>query len=172
MLVRLAVLFTAMAIPLACAGSQDALRLQGSGDQVYRCERGDGGFAWRSVEPAALLRDTTGKPVVQHGSGPHWSAEDGSSVYGTVVTSMPAPRADAIPWLVLRASRHEGAGMMADVAYILRTDTQGGLPPTGGCDARNANAEFRSHYSATYAFIAAPAEGAAPAVPTLTGAQP
>jgi hypothetical protein len=41
---------------------------------------------------------------------------------------------------------------MADVSYIQRLDTAGGLAPTTGCDASHVGAIARVDYTATYFF--------------------
>jgi hypothetical protein len=46
--------------------------------------------------------------------------------------------------------------MMADVAYVVPTNTQGGAAPTSGCDAAHTAGEKRVHYSATYPSSEAP----------------
>lgn len=147
------------AAPAGAAVGGGAVRLAGVGDQLYRCQRDGSAFAWSFQRPDAELHDVGGANVVQHGAGPHWTAADGSTVYGTVVTTIPSPDPGAIPWLVLRADRHDGAGWLDGVAFILRTATRGGLPPAGGCDAQSLGTEYRSHYTADYTFVPAPPVG-------------
>jgi hypothetical protein len=55
----------------------------------------------------------------------------------------------------LRAKAHEGQGILADAAFIRRTDTKGGLAPTTGCDAGHVSEQVRMRYSATYQFFSA-----------------
>lgn len=71
-----------------------------------------------------------------------------------VVAAIPAPKPDAISWLVLRASRHAGRGLLDGVAFILRTDINGGTAPDAGCDAARAGRLIAVPYRATYTFIA------------------
>ena len=71
---------------------------------------------------------------------------------GESMESAKAPDADAIPWLLLKAKSHDGAGALSTVTYVQRLETVGGAAPTGGCDQSTANAERRVDYTATYAF--------------------
>jgi hypothetical protein len=72
-----------------------------------------------------------------------------------VISKMPAPTPDAIPWLLLRAKSHSGQGQFARVQYIQRTETKGGAAPSSPCDSSHLGAEARMRYSATYTFYAA-----------------
>ncbi len=140
----------------AAAPADGVMHWIGEGSQVYACIRDGERFAWTLQRPDATLIDETGKARGQHGAGPSWTALDGSAVFGTIVTSVPAPAPGAIPWLVLRASRHVGNGLMSGVGYVLRTDTEGGAVPSAGCDASHEGAEERRPYRATYTFLVEP----------------
>jgi hypothetical protein len=48
-----------------------------------------------------------------------------------------------------------GAGVLAGVTSIQRLNTQGGKPPSSGCDAAHVGRELRVRYSADYVFFAA-----------------
>jgi hypothetical protein len=63
-----------------------------------------------------------------------------------------APKAGAIPWLLLKAKSHEGAGTFGRVLYIQRVDTEGGVAPVTGCDQAHFNNEVRVDYRADYYF--------------------
>ncbi len=134
------------------------LRWTGAGVQVYACKRDGDHAAWAFERPDATLTDSSSRVEARHGAGPSWTSIDGSVVYGDVVTSVPSPVAGAVPWLVVRASRHEGAGSMSDIAFVLRTDTAGGAAPATGCDVAHDGTEARVPYKATYTFLAAPGQ--------------
>ena len=130
------------------------LRWTAQGDQIYRCSE-DGGLPhWVLERPQAVLKDQEGLVKAEHGAGPTWRADDGSEVQGVVVTVIPAPKPDAISWLVLRVSGHAGHGLLDDIAYILRTDTDGGIAPETGCDMTRFGRLLAVPYGATYTFIA------------------
>jgi hypothetical protein len=124
------------------------LTLQGSGVQIYTCAAGH----WIFVAPAARLFDKDGVEVGTHGDGPVWHLQDGSSVYGKVIAKSPSPDANSIPWLLVKATGSTGAGVLAKVEYIRRSETKGGGAPSGGCDAKHAGELARIPYSTTYTF--------------------
>lgn len=126
--------------------------LEGHGVQIYACQAKAAGFAWQLVGPEATLADAAGHPVIHHFAGPSWQALDGSVVVGEVVASS-AGAAGSIPWLVLHARAHRGAGRMDAVSYIVRSQTQGGVAPAAGCDGAHVGVQTRVDYSATYTFF-------------------
>lgn len=131
-----------------------AIEAFGKGVQVYVCKAASGGtYAWALKGPDATLRDASGRVIGKHFAGPSWQANDGSLVVAEPLNVSPSPNPDAIPWLVLRARSHAGAGQMADVDYIVRTRTEGGMAPASGCDASHVNAEVRVPYGAIYLFF-------------------
>jgi hypothetical protein len=138
------------------AGAVPVLELTADGVQIYTCSAKDNGFAWTFTAPEAALVDPQGRPAGSHFRGPSWKSIDGSMVVGELLAQANAPEATAIPWLLLRAKRHEGSGVLAEVAYIRRSATRGGIAPSTGCDSAHAGAETRSQYAATYQFYAAP----------------
>ena len=113
------------------------------------------GAAWTLKAPEAVLRDAAGTVVAKHFAGPSWQANDGSTVVGEVVARADAPGGNAIPWLTLHAKSHSGAGQFADVAFIQRIDTVGGVAPAAGCETGTRGNEVRIPYSAAYLFYAA-----------------
>lgn len=130
-----------------------AIQAFAKGVQIYTCTASNGAFAWTLKAPDASLHDAKGQLIGKHFAGPSWQANDGSTVVGEPLNASPSPSANAIPWLVLHAKSHSGNGDMAKVAYIVRTQTEGGMAPAGGCDAGHANAEARVPYSAVYLFF-------------------
>jgi hypothetical protein len=131
----------------------EAMKLRGTGAQIYTCEASPAGFRWRLKAPEATLLDDEGADFGRHFTGPSWQARDGSTVAGEVMVSNTAPQPGSIPWLLLRAKSHSGSGAFASVAYIARIHTEGGLAPANGCDATHAGAERRVPYSAFYVFF-------------------
>jgi hypothetical protein len=130
-----------------------AIEAFGKGVQIYHCSPSAGGYAWVLKAPEATLSDAKGKLVGKHFAGPTWESVDGSSVVGESLNVSPSPDSGAIPWIVLHAKSHAGAGAMTDVDYVVRTRTEGGVAPAGGCDAQHADAEVRIPYSAIYLFF-------------------
>jgi len=128
-----------------------ALQAQAAGDQVYTCD----GSTWVLSGPDAKLSDKSGKQVGSHSAGPTWEWSDGSRVMGRAVANA-TPDPDSIPWLLLTATQHEGAGVMKNVSSIQRLSTKGGKAPVSGCDAPHKGQEARSHYTAAYYFYTRP----------------
>jgi len=132
------------------------IRAVAEGVQIYTCAAQASGAAWTLKAPEAVLRDAAGKQVIgKHFAGPSWQANDGSTVVGEVAARANAPRGDAIPWLLLRAKSHSGAGQFAEITFVQRIDTVGGQAPPGGCEPGTQGNEVRVPYSATYLFYVA-----------------
>ena len=117
------------------------------GDQVYICD----GSSWLLSRPDAKLLTDSGKQIGSHFAGPTWEWSDGSRVMAQPVAAA-TPNPDSIPWLLLKATNHQGEGVMKRVTSIQRLSTQGGKAPATGCDAQHKGQEARSHYTALYHF--------------------
>ncbi|MFC4471406.1 DUF3455 domain-containing protein [Streptomyces xiangluensis] len=129
----------------------DGNRLTGvfsaKGVQVYTCTDG----AWKLLEPAATLsakNDSSHRPVALHSRGPVWvSTVDGSAVNAAALATSPKP--GTIPELLLQSTATRGTGVFADVSYIQRLNTQGGVAPTTACTGTD---QVSVPYSAIYTF--------------------
>jgi Protein of unknown function (DUF3455) len=102
------------------------LTAKGVGVQIYKSQLKSGStteFEWVLKEPRANLYDNSRKKIGKHYAGPTWESKDGSKVVGKLKQSVPAPKADNIPWLLVEAQSHEGKGIFSEVSYILRVDT-------------------------------------------------
>jgi Protein of unknown function (DUF3455) len=139
----------------APAGEKVILEAHAKGVQIYACQLGaDQKSAWVLKAPEAELTDATGK-TIHHSAGPTWKHADGSEVIGKKATEVDAPKPDAIPWLLLRATGHKGEGILSNVTSIQRIHTNGGLAPSANtCDAARIGMEARSAYEADYIFYA------------------
>ncbi|MGI4756743.1 MAG: DUF3455 domain-containing protein [Janthinobacterium lividum] len=124
----------------------------GVGVQVYICQASAADFRWTLLEPKADLVDAATKQVVgTHIKGPTWTWNDRSSVVGTVLQQRPSP--GTVPWLLLAGHSVGSQGSLSDVAYIRRSDTQGGVPAaTALCNADSAHTRLEVPYKATYTF--------------------
>jgi hypothetical protein len=159
---------TAPEVPAAIrvpAGAKLVTKLHAEGAQVYGCGATDGKFGWTLKRPDAKLTDAAGVQAGTHGAGPSWTAKDGSVVNGAKVAQADAPAADAVPWLLLRATSTSGKGRFSEVSFIQRLATKGGKAAAAGCDAGHNGAEQRVSYSADYYFYAGGAAAAAPGKP-------
>ncbi len=137
------------------AGQKAVLTVNGYGVQIYACKDTSGSAQWVFQAPEAKLLDAVrqrggyawGWAVLEKrgwefGEGPSGGQQQGAECGGYCV-------------LLLKASGHEGDGVMSKVEYIRRTESHGGAAPAGGCDAGHLNATIRVAYSATYTFYAA-----------------
>ncbi|WP_405821506.1 DUF3455 domain-containing protein [Streptomyces sp. NBC_01390] len=117
------------------------------GVQTYTCTDG----AWKLLEPAATLwarGDRSHRTVALHSRGPVWvSTVDGSAVNAAAVAN--SPKTGTIPELLLKSTTTRGAGVFADVSYIQRLNTHGGVAPAAACTGTD---QVSVPYSATYAF--------------------
>jgi hypothetical protein len=139
------------------AGQALVWRAAAVGVQIYRCDAGASGPAWALVGPEAVLLDSDGRVIGTHFAGPTWSARDGSRVVGARVEGADAANPDSVQWLLLRATQHEGSGLLANVASVQRLYTAGGnAPPAAECTAARAGATARIDYTAVYYFYRAP----------------
>lgn len=145
---------TSLAYAQSPSTKPPAIEAFGKGVQIYTCKASNGGdYAWSLKAPDASLHDAKGNVIGKHFAGPSWQASDGSVVVGEPLNVSPSPNAGAIPWIVLQAKSHNGNGEMANVQYIIRTRTEGGVAPASGCDAGHAGSEVRVPYSAIYLFF-------------------
>ena len=127
--------------------------------QIYNCAATGGAdagapttYAWTFKAPDALLVDMSFTPVASHGAGPTWTSTDGSVVEAREIARADAPRADAVPWLLLKELRTSGPGVFSLVAFVQRINTAGGVAPTAGCDASTVDTLVRVPYAADYYF--------------------
>lgn len=138
----------------APAGNGLAFELLAEGVQIYSCAQSSNaaGPAWALQAPEAKLIDGRGQYAGTHRAGPTWEALDGSSVVGAKIEAAPSD-SGAIPWLLLRAASHGGGpGRMADVTFVQRIQTSGGIAPSEGCSAATVGAVARVPYHAVYCF--------------------
>lgn len=142
----------------APAGNTLAFELPAEGVQIYSCaSSGDAaaGPAWALQAPEATLTDRDGRHAGAHRAGPTWEGLDGSSVVGAKIAAA-TPDRTSIPWLLLRAASHgRRPGRMADVTFVQRIRTSGGLAPVEGCSAATVGAVARVPYRAVYCFYRA-----------------
>ena len=139
-------------IPPALAPQQGAIalgRYAARGAQIYVCRVKGAANEWAFKAPEAKLVDAEGRPFAKHYAGPTWEAPDGSKAVGKVLASEPAPKAGAIPWLLLSAES-SGSGALAGVRFVQRVDTAGGVAPSGTCP--RTSAEQPIDYTADYIF--------------------
>lgn len=127
------------------AGNKRIAVMPARGVQTYRCVNG---VFVDPAQPDAIL-ERNGRAEVLHSTGPVWtSVRDGSSVFAAKVAGSPVP--NAIDQLLLKSTgNNRGPGLLADVTFIQRLDTTGGVKPAGSC-TNGVTASIP--YTATYTF--------------------
>jgi hypothetical protein len=137
---------------LVPAGERLVGQVAARGVQIYECraKKDSPGTEWAFVAPEADLVDMQGKPAGKHYAGPHWEANDGSKIVGTVKARADATQAGAIPWLLLSAKSVGGEGAFSKVTSVQRIHTVGGAAPSSGCDAAALGKSVRVPYTADY----------------------
>ena len=124
-------------------------RYAAKGVQIYVCRVKGAANEWAFKAPEATLVDAEGRPFAKHYAGPTWEAPDGSKAVGKVLANEPAPKAGAIPWLLLSAES-SASGALAGVRFVQRVNTSGGVAPSGTCPT--VGTEQRVDYTADYIF--------------------
>ena len=140
----------------APAGEGLVFRAHASGTQTYVCQQGaDGKSQWTLKAPDAQLYDQKGAVVGHHYAGPTWKHNDGSEVRGKASAKVDSPEPESIPWLLITATGHSGAGVFAQVTSIQRIHTKGGqAPAVASCDSSKLGTEATIPYTADYYFYA------------------
>jgi hypothetical protein len=136
----------------------------GSSDGSADAAPAAAGGTWANTAEATLYGDncaTAGSHSYTAVPGsPMWTAKDGSTITAKRVQALAAPVPDggdggvtAIAWVLLQATSNTGEGNFANVTYVQRLNTTGGVGPSGACDpTSDANATRKVPYTATYYF--------------------
>jgi hypothetical protein len=133
-------------------GNNQVLTLHAKGEQIYQCTSQQSVYSWQWQAPKAQLFDAKGHLVGSHAAGPEWTFQDGSRVTGKMLKKVDLTPDTTVAWLLLEATQHHGNGVFANISFIQRVKTQGGLPPVSGCDANHLGAEKPVSYSSDYIF--------------------
>jgi len=133
-------------------GYSPVLTAHAKGDQIYQCSLKEGKYSWETQAPDAKLFDAEGKIVGNHTAGPLWEYKEGSRVVGRVLKKIDMEPGSSIAWLLVEVVSHQGDGLFSNVSFINRVNTNGGLPPSSGCDANHLGGEKRVAYTADYIF--------------------
>jgi hypothetical protein len=171
----------------APAGASIKLKAHAVGSQIYTCTAmavatdggtdggADGGadagstYSWVLKAPDAKLYDENGAEIGAHFAGPTWLYKaDQSALLGSKIGQQDSTLSDAIPWLLLKAAAHMGAGNFADITYVQRVNTRKGKAPATGCDATTVGTDTAVAYTADYYFLTGGATALNPEWPFAT----
>lgn len=132
------------------AGNVLTFAAHGRGVQIYTWSAANS--SWGTSTPSAVLFEDDAGVVGIHFAGPTWQNNDGSKVVGHKVAAVTV-NPEAIPWLLLQAASTSGPGRFADMTYVQRLRTRGGLAPAspGTFDGQ----QVLVPYSAVYLFYKA-----------------
>lgn len=137
------------------AGHAVALETVGIGTITYECRAKADNKAvteWVFVGPAAELRDRRGRVIGRYYGPPAtWESQDGSRITGTQVAIAPAETGN-IPLQLVKANASPTPGVMANLSYIQRVATRGGVAPASECSAATVGKREVVHYQADYIF--------------------
>jgi hypothetical protein len=136
------------------AAQAPLVALAARGVQIYECRAAKDNpqaAQWVFVAPEATLYDAQSRLVGKHYAGPHWEANDGSKVVGSVKAKANAPQAGAVPWLLLDTHSDGPSGEFAKVTSVQRLNTVGGVAPAAAaCTVATLGQGARVTYSADY----------------------
>lgn len=134
----------------APVGSTLLLHGFGIGVQIYHWN----GTSWGAPTPSATIYADAGGSgeLASHFAGPSWQSNSGSKVVGTVANRCTVDP-NSIQWLSLTAVP-TGAGIFANVTFIQRLNTVGGIAPA--TPGTVIGQEARVPYTADYLFYDAP----------------
>lgn len=134
-------------------GNNAYLTVHAKGAQIFHCALKADAYSWKWHAPEAKLYDMQNQDLIgSHDVGPSWTYKDGSSIAAKAVQKIDAPDKDSAQWLLLEVIKQQKAGLLAQTSFVQRINTQGGIPPTAGCDANHIGSEKRVGYSADYIF--------------------
>jgi hypothetical protein len=83
------------------------------------------------------VKVSAGAVVGHHYAGPTWKHNDGSEVTGKASAKVDSSHPDSIPWLLVTATEHSGAGVFAHT-------TGGQAPAAASCDCSKLASRQRS----------------------------
>ena len=142
--------FSRISVP---SGHEPVLRLTGNGAQIFRCEAIEGEYLWRFRQPEAELTDDKGQLIARHGANFSFEHRDGSRLVATIVAHDDAPRREDLRW-VLMSTKAFGKGALAQIAYVQRVNTRGGMPPAS-CQAADVSRLLRVNFTSDFVFYRA-----------------
>jgi len=127
------------------AGNKFAFEAHGIGVQIYVWHAATS--SWVFQAPVATLFEDEGRVVGIHYAGPTWQNNDGSKVVGARLAAV-SVNSNAIPWLLLQAASTAGPGVFADITFVQRLKTKGGLAPAapGSFDGQQVLVPYSADY--------------------------
>ena len=151
LLIASAALLTACSSGIAPPSSTDeVLRLEASGEQIFRCARDSQGWYWKFQSPNAYLFDpVTNQAVAKHGYNFAFAHNDGSALSARIksIETKPGELSEA---LFVTQSNHV-SGAFSGVRYVQRINTHGGMPKSRCVEAQK-DKYLRIPFTAEFVF--------------------
>ena len=117
--------------------SKLALRLDASGEQVFRCIHDMKGWFWHFETPNAyLFNPETGQAVAKHGYRFSFVHNDGSKIASSRITGIAQGDGKNLPDALFSVTSPASHGTFLGVRYIQRLNAKGGIPQTKCTPAR------------------------------------
>lgn len=116
-------------------GSTEVLRLDASGEQIFRCTRDSKGWFWHFESPNAYLFEPVhNQAVAKHGFHFSFVHNDGSKLVTRIIRYR--PKKDALSEALFSVTEPALSGQFAGVRFVQRINTLGGLPDKRCTEAR------------------------------------
>lgn len=113
----------------------EVLRLEASGEQIFRCARDTQGWYWKFQSPNAYLFDPiTNQAVAKHGFNFAFVHNDGSALSARIKSVEPKP-GELSEALFVTKSNGVG-GVFNGVRFVQRINTKGGMPKSRCVEAQ------------------------------------
>lgn len=131
--------------------SEEAFRLEASGEQVFRCLIDARGWYWKFEAPNAYLFDPqTNQAVAKHGYNFTFVHNDGSRLTTRIVSSAPQGN-NALPDVLFAVAARDGYGRLSQIQYVQRLNAKGGVPTTK-CTKEKRGQLARVPFTADFVF--------------------
>ena len=132
------------------AGAQEVLRLDASGEQIFRCARDTQGWFWHFEAPNAYLFDPIkNQAVAKHGYHFSFVHNDGSKLVTRIIRYR--PQTENLTEALFAVTESTSGGVFSGVKYIQRLNTRGGLP-TQKCSEAKKGHVLRVPFEAQFVF--------------------
>ena len=141
-------------------GQRVVFRAHGSGSVTYECDVKEDALrtaTWVQSGSATLSGGTFGSNTMRLTMGPGpgmvFDSSDGSSAAGSPASTQPSPRpALDMPYQLVKITGTRGRGILKEVTYVERVDTQGGAQPNRACTSSGSSSRETIRFEADYIF--------------------
>lgn len=117
--------------------SRATLKLDASGEQVFRCVHDMKGWFWRFEAPNAyLFNPATGQAVAKHGYRFSFVHNDGSKIASSRISSIKKGDGKNLADALFTVTAPASNGTFLGVKYIQRLNARGGIPQVKCTPAR------------------------------------